>query len=70
MFNAFVELKKKYVKDEKSFRDFYFYLDDFCDLVSKDMNETAVFYQCKDHYATAASQLGISRTTLWRATKK
>ena len=70
MFEAYQTIKNKYVHDEESFRLFFFYLDDFCQLVRVDMDETAIEYQCRDHYKTAGERVGESRQTIWRATKE
>ena len=70
MFEAFLNIKNKYVHDEKSFRHFFFYLDEFKDLVRVDMNDTAILYKLPDHYHAAAERLGEHRQTIWRATKK
>ena len=69
MFDAFKSIKNKYVNDEDTFRQFFFYLDDFCIMVRKEMDETAVHLKLKDHYSAAGEHLGESRVTIWRATK-
>ena len=69
MFEVFQSIKNKYVHDEESFRQFYFYLSDFNQMVRVDMDDTAVRYGLKDHYKAAADRLGEERTTIWRATK-
>jgi len=69
MFEAYLKLKNAYVHDVESFRNFFFYLHDFVQLVRVDMDNTAVQYQLPDHYKAAAEALGEERTTIWRATK-
>ena len=36
MFDAFLSIKNKYVHDEESFRQFYFYMSDFNQMVRID----------------------------------
>ena len=69
MFNAFLSIKNKYVHDEESFRQFYFYMSDFNQMVRIDMDDTATRLKLKDHYKAAAERLGENRQTIWRATK-
>ena len=69
MFEAFIHIKNKYVHDEKSFRHFFFYLTDFIQLVRVDMDNTAIKYQCPDHYKAAGERIGENRQTIWRAKK-
>lgn len=70
MFEAFINIKNKYVHDENSFRHFFFYLTDFNQLVRVDMDDTAIKYQCSDHYKAAAERTGENRQTIWRAKKR
>ena len=69
MFDAFLSIKNKYVHDEESFRQFFFYMSDFNQLVRVDMDDTAVMYGLKDHYKAAGDRLGEHRQTIWRAVK-
>ena len=69
MFDAFLSIKNKYVHDEESFRQFFFYMSDFNQMVRVDMDETAVKYQLEDHLHAAAERLGEGRVTIWRAVK-
>jgi hypothetical protein len=69
MFDAFLSIKNKYVHDEESFRQFYFYMSDFNQMVRIDMDDTATRLKLKDHYKAAAERLGENRQTIWRATK-
>jgi len=69
MFDAFLSIKNKYVHDEESFRQFFFYMSDFNQLVRIEMDDTATQLKLKDHYKAAAERLGENRQTIWRATK-
>ena len=56
MFDAFLSIKNKYVHDEESFRQFYFYMSDFNQMVRIDMDDTATRLKLKDHYKAAAER--------------
>ena len=69
MFDAFLSIKNKYVHDEEYFRQFFFYMSDFNQLVRIDMDDPATRWKLNDHYKAAAERLGETRQTIWRATK-
>ena len=65
-----VQLTDQYINDEKSYREFSYYINEHTDFARVHMNNLAIKYQLKNHYQAAATALGEHRVTIYRATKK